>query len=76
MSEDERFAGLPRVYKLTEVAEYLGWSKTTMYDVARSGRIRLITPNGHVKGARVTEDELRRYMRESEESYSPGTLLE
>lgn len=53
--------GLPRIFTVAEVAEYLGCDPSTVYRAIGRTELRSIRV-GQRKGLRVTEDALRAYL--------------
>lgn len=61
---------LPRLLDVTEVAEYLGRSRSGVYNLLASGELPSVRVGKH---RRVREDDLERYI-ESGAGYDPQTL--
>lgn len=53
-------------YKVSETAAYLGVDEKTLRAEHAAGRLKFVMPNGCTKGARITCDEVDRWIRETE----------
>jgi excisionase family DNA binding protein len=55
---------------IEQVAKLLNFSKSFVYKLVRSGRLRAMRMGAHL---RISRSEVNRYQRESEEDGRPGT---
>lgn len=60
-------AGLPprMTYNVSETAKYLGVDADALRDENRAGRLDFIIPEGKCRGARITVDEVDRWLSEN-----------
>ncbi|NLH91095.1 MAG: helix-turn-helix domain-containing protein [Atopobium sp.] len=61
---------IERTYTVTEVAKMTGFARTTVYDAVKCGDIKALLPNGVVRGFRIRESEVERWMKSMEQSDS------
>lgn len=64
LRETAKAAGLPvqAAYTVPEWTRLLGLEHRTLYEEHQAGRIRWVIPRGKVKGARITCEEVARWL--------------